>query len=317
MKERPTSPAPKTIGWPHVILLVSILVALYVIVPQFGGLQHSFTTALTSNIGWLLLALVCLAGTYLTAAGAYYMACRQQFSYRQFLAVEVASGFVGRLLPANAAGLALNAHYISKQLGSKTKAAGIVALNNFLGFIAYALIVVIIVIATDTPREQLFTVHVPSWAWWLLPAVALGGLVTLLIKRSWTKHLKTVVQQLREILRSYRHQPQYLLLTMLMNMGTTCFYVLAFYTSTKAVGAPIALLQAFASFTLGLTGGAITPTPGGLGGVELGLYTGLYGSGLSSQLALSAVLVDRLIAYWLPIIPGLYMFRYLLKRKII
>ena len=49
---------------------------------------------------------------------------------------------------------------------------------------------------------------------------------------------------------------------------------------------------------------AIAPTPGGLGAIEAALVAGLTGVGMSSGLAVSAVLLYRLATYWLPVVPG-------------
>ena len=49
---------------------------------------------------------------------------------------------------------------------------------------------------------------------------------------------------------------------------------------------------------------AVAPTPGGLGAIEAALVAGLTGVGMSSGLAVSAVLLYRLATYWLPVVPG-------------
>jgi uncharacterized protein (TIRG00374 family) len=56
-----------------------------------------------------------------------------------------------------------------------------------------------------------------------------------------------------------------------------------------------------------LTGSAIgsaAPTPGGLGAVEVALSAGLTAAGVASATALSAVLLFRLLTFWLPVPVG-------------
>ena len=48
----------------------------------------------------------------------------------------------------------------------------------------------------------------------------------------------------------------------------------------------------------------MTPTPGGLGGVEAGLVAGLVAYRVASADALAAVLVYRLVSYWLMLAIG-------------
>ena len=47
--------------------------------------------------------------------------------------------------------------------------------------------------------------------------------------------------------------------------------------------------------------GSILPTPGGLGGVEAALTAGLTAAGLPGAVAVSAVLLFRLLTFWLPV----------------
>lgn len=47
------------------------------------------------------------------------------------------------------------------------------------------------------------------------------------------------------------------------------------------------------------------PLPGGIGGVEGGMFGAFIGFGVEAELALVAVLVYRTLAYWLPTLPGI------------
>ena len=57
--------------------------------------------------------------------------------------------------------------------------------------------------------------------------------------------------------------------------------------------------------------GNAAPTPGGLGAVEAALVAALTGFGLESGPAVSAVLTYRLATYWLPTLPGWFVFRWM------
>jgi undecaprenyl-diphosphatase len=54
---------------------------------------------------------------------------------------------------------------------------------------------------------------------------------------------------------------------------------------------------------------SIAPTPGGLGALEAALVAGLTAAGAASGPAVAAVLVYRLVTYWLPIVPGFVAYR--------
>jgi len=71
------------------------------------------------------------------------------------------------------------------------------------------------------------------------------------------------------------------------------------------------LMVVLVVFVLGQTLGHLAPTPGGLGAVEALLVAGLTAVGVAPTAAVAAVLSSRLLTYWLPVLPGIGMFRYL------
>jgi uncharacterized protein (TIRG00374 family) len=60
--------------------------------------------------------------------------------------------------------------------------------------------------------------------------------------------------------------------------------------------------------------GSIIPTPGGLGAVEAALTAGLTAAGVPGGVAVSAVLLFRLLTFWLPVPLGWAAFNYLERR---
>ena len=64
-------------------------------------------------------------------------------------------------------------------------------------------------------------------------------------------------------------------------------------------------------FVIGHTLGHIAPIPGGLGPTEALMVAGLTALGSAPTVAVAAVLASRLLTYWLPVLPGVAMFRYL------
>jgi uncharacterized protein (TIRG00374 family) len=67
-------------------------------------------------------------------------------------------------------------------------------------------------------------------------------------------------------------------------------------------------------YLAGSTLGQAAPTPGGVGAVEAVMTAGLVGVGVDSGVALSSVLLYRLLTFWLPAIPGWFSFQWLTKK---
>jgi uncharacterized membrane protein YbhN (UPF0104 family) len=81
------------------------------------------------------------------------------------------------------------------------------------------------------------------------------------------------------------------------------FNIAVLYAAFRAFGKapPVAVL--IQAYFVGLLGNLL-PLPGGIGGVDGGMIGALVAFGVSGSLALIAVLVYRLFAFWLPTIPG-------------
>jgi putative heme transporter len=81
------------------------------------------------------------------------------------------------------------------------------------------------------------------------------------------------------------------------------FNIAVLYAAFRAFGEapPVAVL--IQAYFVGLLANLL-PLPGGIGGVDGGMIGALVAFGVSGSLALIAVLVYRLFAFWLPTIPG-------------
>jgi glycosyltransferase 2 family protein len=94
---------------------------------------------------------------------------------------------------------------------------------------------------------------------------------------------------------------------------STC-YILCLAASVLAVGGHIALTSAAVVYLTGAAIGSAVPTPGGLGAVEAALAAGLTATGMAAATAVSAVLLFRLLTFWLPVPVGWAAFNFLQRR---
>ena len=91
-------------------------------------------------------------------------------------------------------------------------------------------------------------------------------------------------------------------------------YIAVLYTSVQAFGGDMSIAVVAVVYLVGATVGQAAPTPGGLGAVEAALTAGLTAAGLDGGIALSAVLLYRLVTFWIPTIPGYWSFSWRTKR---
>ena len=81
--------------------------------------------------------------------------------------------------------------------------------------------------------------------------------------------------------------------------------------------APIRFPDVAVVYLVSAAAGGLSPTPGGLGAIELALVTGLTRTGAPAAQAAAAVLVYRTLTYWLPILPGFFALRLLRRRALL
>jgi undecaprenyl-diphosphatase len=122
------------------------------------------------------------------------------------------------------------------------------------------------------------------------------------------------LQRLLKALGSYRKNLGKLYKALGVSMLLSIVYTLSLLAVSQSLHITLSLSEIFIVYSISLVTGTLTPTPGGLIGVEAGLVVGFTAYGVDNDLALAAALLYRLITYWLPIIPGFFAFRAVQKR---
>jgi uncharacterized membrane protein YbhN (UPF0104 family) len=288
----------------QLIYLVICLIGLYGIVPQLRDFQASFTLWHHVRVGYVLAAIASCALTYVFAAGTYYILVFARLGYGRTLLVELASMFVNRLLPAGVGGIGANYAYQRKAKIPAAEASAVVAINNVLGLIGHCCLVISALICEPSLLRTLHTPHISSTT--ELIALGLTVLVVLLLVtfRRRLPDVRLAMKRFIAQVRSYRQQPLRISAALVCSLGLTVTNIAALWFSVLAIGFHLSPLSILLVFTLGIGVGTVTPTPGGVGGVEAALVTGLVAYHMSAVSALAAVLVYRLISYWLALIVG-------------
>ncbi|MBJ7393695.1 MAG: flippase-like domain-containing protein, partial [Candidatus Nanopelagicales bacterium] len=136
--------------------------------------------------------------------------------------------------------------------------------------------------------------------------------------RNWViNRAKPIFNQVGPTLATIAQQPQRLLISLVSSLALNSAYIMAFYASLHAFGSEISLSVAAFVYLAGATLGQAAPTPGGIGAVEAALVAGLTAVGVASGMALSGVLLYRVVTFWLPVIPGWYSFANLQSKNLL
>lgn len=299
-----------------VLLLAAVAAAIHVLLPQVGELRLTLRALGTARPGWLVAGLVASALSYVMAAVALSGASSRWLALRRTVAVEVASSFANRLVPGGFGGLGTSASYLERSGVPRPAALAAVGLNAAAGVMVH--VVALLVSVALLGGNELRAVHLPS-RWAVLVAVVAA--LTIAGLGWWSPNLRErIIRPAREASRALRtvaRQPRQALLLFGGSLGVTGTYALALAASLQAFGAHAALSEVIAVYLGGSAIGSVSPTPGGLGAVEAALVAGLTALGVAAGSAVAGVLAFRLLSFWLPIVPGIVVFRRLRRRGVI
>lgn len=263
-------------------------------------LSASIQIAKTAHAGWLVMAAFLTVCTYFIAAASYKVLALHSLRYAEMLLIESSSAFVNRLLPAGIGGLGLHGRYLYKHKHSVAEATAVVSVNNLLGITTHVLLLASVTILSSRIFRQFSLGGQQIKIWYLaVPAAIVGGLLISTTIRhrlgSFTRNLACSIRKLK---------PVRVLGTLLLSGLLTCTYTLILFCAARSAGLYLTVIQVFIVFSIGVLAGTAVPTPGGLVGVEAGLYTGFINFEASPASAGAAVILYRLITYWLPLLPG-------------
>jgi glycosyltransferase 2 family protein len=298
--------------------LVAFAVAFYVLLPQLGDFGESVDAASRANWWWLAPMLVGAASTIVFAALAFVASVPEPIPYLPALRMQLASSFLSRIAPANTGTLAVGVRFLQRsglEPGPAAAAVGLCALAGFAVHLSLMGAFLLWVGSSDVgfslPEADVLFIVI---------AVVLtgGGLVIGLVPAVRRRVLPPLVEQARKAASSLADvltDPLRVIGLIGGSLGVTLSFILTLAASVAAFGGGVSFPEIGAAYLVAAALGSAAPTPGGLGAVEAALVFALTGYGMSSGNAVPAVLTFRLVTYWLPMLPGWFMFQQMQRRE--
>ncbi|MFC7342694.1 lysylphosphatidylglycerol synthase domain-containing protein [Saccharopolyspora griseoalba] len=299
-----------------VIGLVLIGAAVYLLLPELSDTRAVVGALRHAHWGWLAVAVVTGFLAVLLSSISVQGSSRTPIPFWRTLQVQVAAAFTGRTTPGGAGFFGLNVVYLER-LGLRRPLAVGVTLLNQAGTGAVAFLVALVGVFAVGLTGTFSRLSLPGWPLLIasvaVVVVAAGLLISPLGRR---RLLPPVLEVSAELLETLRHPVRALQL-----FGGALGYLvvsgLGLAASLAAIHPHFSWAGVTIVFIIGNTLGHLVPSPGGLGAVEAVLLAGLGAMGIPATAAITAVLLSRFLTYWLPVLPGIAMFRYLQHRKVI
>jgi uncharacterized protein (TIRG00374 family) len=297
------------------VTLVATVAAAYLLAGELA--RSSLASVLRSaDWRWVIAALALSALTYVGATLSLQGYVTERLSFVQTLLAQVASSFVTLVTPAAVGGAALNIRYLQRRKIPAAVAAASVGVSQVMAFVLHILLLVVFVAVTGTARGHSF--RPPVWVYFVLAgiaAVALGVLAVPAGRRLLRARLAPTLSEVLPRLLEVAQQPRKLAQGIGGALVLTAAYILCLDTCVRALGGSASVASVAVVYLTGSALGSLVPTPGGLGAVEAALTAGLRATGLAGAVAVSAVLLFRLLTFWLPVPAGWVALRYLERRQ--
>jgi uncharacterized membrane protein YbhN (UPF0104 family) len=295
------------------VMIVVGTIAGYLLVTQLAqvNLVQLVTTA---NWGWVAAAVGFSLITFFGAAWSLNGFVPERLKLHRTLAAQLAGNFATLVSPPTIGSIAINVRYLQKSGLHPALAAASVGVSQVMAFIFHIVLLFVFGIAAGTTAEHTF--NPPRWVVIAVVIVVILMLASLAVPYVRKQISQRVVPLLREVgprLATVAQRPAKLAEgiggILLLNLA----FVGVLYASIEAFGGSMAIAVVAVVYLAGATLGQAAPTPGGLGAVEAALVAGLTAGGLNAGIAVSAVLLYRLITFWIPTIPGYWAFTWLSK----
>lgn len=289
--------------------------AVYTLLPQLSSMRAVLDSLYRADWGWLVVAavlgLLAIPPTAVSIMGSSH----PPLPFRRTTAVQFAAAFTGRTTPGGIGFFGINVAFLERLGFRRARAVGVIVLNRAGTGAVGGLLTLIAIFGLGT-SDLLRGVRVPlSWPV-LLGTVAAALVAVVLVLGSpfgRRKVVRPTIRMARELIATLRHPVR---ATQLFG-GAVGYLVLSGFglvASLAAFRTPAPVLTVLAVFVVSQTVGQIVPVPGGLGAVETLMVAGLTAMAIEPTVAVAAVLTSRLLTFWLPVLPGIVMFRYLQHR---
>lgn len=304
--------------WRTVVSAVALTVAAYLLIGEVSGLNVLGTLG-QANPGWVAVAVLAAAVTFLGAAINITAFIPKRLSIWRGFFVQLSTAFVGVAMPPTVGHVAVNARYLKRQQLDDGTIAAAVTMSQLVNIVTTVLLLIVFGVLTGSGFSRLkiapgdhVLIGLGIIVFVLIVVLSVPQTRAMLAGTVWP-HLRAVGPRLLDAVSN----PLRLAVSVGANLLLSAAYVLALVAALLSVGARPPILATAVVFLAGNAVGSATPTPGGIGGVEAVMSAGLTAIGIPAHQAIPAVLIFRLATFWLPIPAGWVSYLMLQRRGIL
>jgi uncharacterized protein (TIRG00374 family) len=293
--------------WKKALTLLGALAVIYLVLPQLANAGAAVRALHHANWWWVLAAVPALFVAQSFSALLQLGAIPADLPFGPTYVVSFGGSFLNRVTPNNVGGMALNFRYLQRAGVDSGAATGAVGLQTVASLSATLLLLVVFFAGAGRHTSVHFSIHLHQWVLVLITAALVGCALFGLTprgRRFYHDKIWGFIRSAGSAVAEVAKSPRHLALTGVGALGGPMVQIVALWLCVHALGGELPFVQVGAVFLGSHFVASAAPVPGGLGALEAALIAGLSALGMPVGAAASAVLIYRLLTYWLTIPVG-------------
>ncbi len=297
------------------VSLIAAVFAAYFLTTQLVNIPFGRVWE-EANWIWVIAAAAFSTLTYFAASASLLGFVPEKVSYLRTVVVMVAGSFVKLVAPAAIGGVALNTRFLQRQGLRPGHAVASVGASQLFGLSAHLTLLMIFGYLTGKENTPSLS---PSRT--IIAGVLTVAVLTLIVtavpvlRKALGNRLRSLFAGVVPRMLDVVQQPRKLLGGISGMLLMTLAFIMCLDASLRAFGQDMDFATVAVVYLTANALGSAAPTPGGIGAVETALALALTAFGVPNDAAVPAVLLFRLMTFWLPVIPGWLAFTQLTRKE--
>ena len=312
-------------------LVLILIVAIYILLPNLVGLEDAVEKLGQAEAVWIGVGLVFTVLMFFSYVALFrgVVGERTRLTWRESYEITLAGLAATRLFSAGGAGGIVLTYWALRKAGMPRRESA----NRMLAFLVllYAVYLLTVVVVGILLRTGILSGPAPPGLT-VVPAVICGGIILLLALvtllpadferriakfaegyryQRWAKRLASVPATLATGVRTafaFIREPSRGGLAVVGAIGFWATNIAILWASFHAYDIQVPLGVVIQGFFIGMVANLFPFAPGGVGAVDAGMIGTFVLFGLDGATVFAAILTYRLMAFWLPIPPGIVAF---------
>ena len=288
---------------------VAFLAVLLLVAWLAPGLGEVRTLVTRADPAWLVVAIVLEVASSLSYVAMFRPVFCRRMSWRSTAEIGLSELAVGSIVPASGAGGVALGAWILSRYGMPgpviaRRSVAFLLIKSSVNFVAVAVLGVLMFLGLGPARSAALTLLPAALSVAAIVAVILVARLSSAVAAGgasrWRKLVAAIASGMSEAGRLLRTGDPLLIGG---SIGYWIFDNLVLLAAFHAFGVAPPLTIVLMAYLIGQLGGAL-PLPGGLGGIDGGLIGTLIVYGVAAAPAAAAVLLYRVVLFWVPLVMG-------------